>query len=57
VIEECRVLAKKYQYEADEIGNSPKKAAVLRNISRGFSDLASQFETLALIVVEERKNK
>jgi hypothetical protein len=51
---QCRRLAQEYLDQSKMPGVSPSMAAVLRNILRSFTGLASQYQLLAVIAEEER---
>jgi hypothetical protein len=44
---QCRTFAERHKAEAKQLGISQKRAAVLMNIARTYSGLASQLEILA----------
>lgn len=52
-VEQCRACAAEYKALAANPGNSARRSAVLANISRSWTALAHQFESLALIVKSE----
>ena len=52
---ECRELVGAYRSHASEVGISPQKAAVLRNIAHSYAGLAHQFEMLATCPAENEQ--
>ena len=53
--EECQKLAQAYRSRASVAGVSPRTANVLKNIAKSLSALAKQYDMLAAIEQEERK--
>lgn len=52
-VEECRAHAANYKALAADPTNSARRSTVLTNISRSWTALSSQYESLALIVKDE----
>jgi hypothetical protein len=53
--EECRANAAEYKKLGTDPKNSPRRSAVLKGISRSWTALAHQLESLALIEKSEGK--
>jgi hypothetical protein len=51
--EQCRAYAAEYKALAANPGNSARRSAVLANISRSWTALTHQFDSLTLIVKSE----
>ena len=52
-IEQCRVHAANYKILGADPTNSARRSAVLKSISRSWTTLGNQLESLALIVKSE----
>jgi hypothetical protein len=52
-VEECRDYAANYKILGEDPANSARRSAVLKSISRSWTALGNQLESLALIVKEE----
>jgi hypothetical protein len=55
--DECRKLAQQYLDQANQPGISPRMATVLRNMSRSFAGLASQYDVFFEIAAEEKRRQ
>jgi hypothetical protein len=53
--EECRALAQKYKIMSQAPNISNEQAFILKNISRSYAGLATQLDTLAVKLRDERK--
>ncbi|CCE11777.1 hypothetical protein BRAS3843_820009 [Bradyrhizobium sp. STM 3843] len=53
----CRQLSSDYQARAQMPGVPERRANLLRNISRSYRALATQFEMLALYIVQEKQSR
>ena len=53
--EECRALAQKYKIMSQAPNISNEQAFILKNISRSYVGLATQLDTLAIKLRDERK--
>jgi hypothetical protein len=54
-VEQCRAYAAEHKILGANPGNSARRSAVLMNISRSWTALANQLESLAIIVKSEGK--
>ena len=54
-VEQCRAYAAEHKLLETDPRNSARRSAVLRNISRSWTALANQLESLAVIVKSEGK--
>ncbi|CCE11774.1 hypothetical protein BRAS3843_820006 [Bradyrhizobium sp. STM 3843] len=52
---QCRQLSSEYRVRAQQPGIPERRANLLRNISGSYSALATQFEMLALYIVQEKR--
>ena len=52
-VEQCRTYAANYKTLADDPANSARRSVVLMGISRSWTRLANQFDSLAIIVKSE----
>ena len=52
-VEQCRAYAADYKVLGADPRNSARRSAVLKNISRSWTALANQFESLAVIEKSE----
>jgi hypothetical protein len=52
-VQQCRTYATEYKILGKDPHNSARKSSVLKNISRSWTALANQLETLTMIVKQE----
>jgi hypothetical protein len=52
-VEQCRAYAAEYELLAANPGNSARRSAVLMSISRSWTALANQLESLVIIAKSE----
>jgi hypothetical protein len=55
--DECRKLAMDFRRKAEAAGVTPRAANVLRNIAKSLTALASQYDMLAAIADDERRQR
>jgi hypothetical protein len=54
-VEQCRAYAAEHKLLGADPRNSARRSAVLKSISRSWTALANQLESLAVIAKSERK--